>query len=100
MKTLLALTVLVLLCFLKHSSAKPVGIQMTITNPECCETMSNKIYIPKNKVTHVVMTSGCPREAIIVSTEKRRICLDPEWKHAQMHLQEFKKKSSASTLRP
>lgn len=32
-----------------------------------------------------------------VTTEtKKKFCLDPEWKHAQMHLKEFKKKSRQS----
>ncbi|XP_030580070.1 C-C motif chemokine 26-like [Archocentrus centrarchus] len=91
MKTLLALTVLVLLCFLKHSSAN-VGVSLMMRDVKCCETTSDKIHIPFKKVKHVVMTSGCSPEAIIVTTvADRKICLDPKWKHAQMHLEEFKK---------
>ncbi|XP_025764266.1 uncharacterized protein LOC112847257 [Oreochromis niloticus] len=97
MKTLLALTVLTLTCFLKHSSAMPVAIDMVIKNVECCEAVTNKIHIPVDKVTNVTMTSDCKLKAIIVSTEaKKKFCLDPEWKHAQMHLAEFKKKSQQS----
>ncbi|XP_076740535.1 uncharacterized protein LOC143418692 [Maylandia zebra] len=97
MKTLLALTVLTLICFLKHSSAMPVAIDMVTNGVECCEAVTNKIHIPVTKVTNVMMTSGCNLEAIIVTTEtKKKFCLDPEWKHAQMHLKEFKKKSRQS----
>uniref|UniRef100_A0A3Q0T9K8 Chemokine interleukin-8-like domain-containing protein n=1 Tax=Amphilophus citrinellus TaxID=61819 RepID=A0A3Q0T9K8_AMPCI len=95
MKTLLALTVLILLCFLKHSSA--IGIQMTITNDGCCVNVTNEVHIPKKKVKHVV-TSDCTNKAIIVTTvADRKICLDPTWKHAQMHLEEFKKKTSSTS---
>ncbi|CAI5646429.1 unnamed protein product [Oreochromis niloticus] len=94
MKTLLALTVLTLTCFLKHSSAMPVAIDMVINDVECCEAVTNKIRIPVKKVQHVMKTS-CNLEAIIVSTVAgRKFCLDAKWKHAQMHLEEFKKTSS------
>ncbi|CAI5646426.1 unnamed protein product [Oreochromis niloticus] len=101
MKTLLALTVLTLTCFLKHSSAMPVGIDMVIKDVKCCEAVTNKIHIPVDKVTNVMKTSGCNREAIIVTTlKKKKFCLDPEWKHALMHLEEFKKRSAPTTLKP
>lgn len=35
-----------------------------------------------------------------VTTRKKKFCLDPEWKHAQMHLEEFKKRSAPTTLEP
>lgn len=35
-----------------------------------------------------------------VTTLKKKFCLDPEWKHAQMHLEEFKKRSAPTTLEP
>ncbi|KAL3992550.1 Fc receptor-like protein [Sarotherodon galilaeus] len=101
MKTLLALTVLTLTCFLKHSSANPAAIGMLTNDVECCEAVTNKMYIPVHKVQHVTMTSGCSREAIIVTTlKKKKFCLDPEWKHAQMHLEEFKQRSAPTTLKP
>ncbi|CAI5646430.1 unnamed protein product [Oreochromis niloticus] len=100
MKTLLALTVLTLTCFLKHSSANPVAIDMVIKNVECCEAVTNKIYIPVYKVTNVTMASNCKLKAIIVTILKKKLCLDPEWKHALMHLEEFKKRSAPTTLKP
>ncbi|XP_076740624.1 uncharacterized protein LOC143418880 [Maylandia zebra] len=100
MKTLLALTVLTLICFLKHSSAMPVAMEMVINGVECCQAVTNKIHIPVDKVKHVMKSSGCSRDAIIVTTRKKKFCLDPEWKHAQMHLEEFKKRSAPTTLEP
>lgn len=35
-----------------------------------------------------------------VATLKKKFCLDPEWKHAQMHVEEFKKRSASTTLEP
>ncbi|XP_062417872.1 C-C motif chemokine 13-like [Pungitius pungitius] len=99
MKTLVPLCLL--LCVLESLSAAPAALSMM--EVECC-LQHNKIHVPKNKVIHIKMTSGdCPLKAIIITTEKRKFCIDPELISAKRQLAAFQKRlgtTTAGTSRP
>uniref|UniRef100_A0AAQ4R1S3 Chemokine interleukin-8-like domain-containing protein n=1 Tax=Gasterosteus aculeatus aculeatus TaxID=481459 RepID=A0AAQ4R1S3_GASAC len=86
MKTLLPLGLL--LCVLGSLSAAPVGPSML--NNGCCVSTSH-VHVPRGKVIHIGMSSReCPVTAIIITTEKRQFCIDPDLKWAKTQLAHFK----------
>ncbi|KAA8596160.1 hypothetical protein FQN60_011451, partial [Etheostoma spectabile] len=95
MKSLVSLVLLT--CFLLHISAAPIA--PSVPNDGCCQGY-RRIDIPKAKVKHVAMTPGdCgPKgKAIVVTTEFKKFCLDPEWNKAKDLLAEFQNPSSTAS---
>ncbi|XP_072235970.1 C-C motif chemokine 26-like [Leuresthes tenuis] len=97
MKTLLTLGLLVLVCFLCHSSAGLSALKM-IFKEGCC-LQHNRTTVPKQKVKHVAMTSSdCRLKAVIVTTViGKKFCIDPDWIWAKKTLKAFKKSSNSSS---
>ncbi|XP_047218547.1 C-C motif chemokine 4-like isoform X2 [Girardinichthys multiradiatus] len=93
MKILLTLCLLIFLCFLCSSSAAPLGPGL-VPMGFCCSHNTN-MTIPKVKVKNLEMSSGhCKLRSVIVITERKKFCLDPNGSWTQELQREFEKEAS------
>ncbi|KAK5599155.1 hypothetical protein CRENBAI_025287 [Crenichthys baileyi] len=90
MKTLLTLCLLIFLCFLCSSSAGPLGPGL-VSKGSCCSHHTN-MTIPKRRVKDLEMSpSHCKLRSVIVITERKKFCLDPNGSWTQELERQFGK---------
>nr|XP_020441294.1 C-C motif chemokine 17-like [Monopterus albus] len=77
MKTLAALALMTLTCFLFHSSEGQVGIE--VWRQEMCCNSYNKARVPVTKIKQMRRSPGhCKLEAIVITTvTNRKFCKNP-----------------------